>query len=339
MQRIVWLGSGAAALLIGAAAIIGLRGTAPPGNETVTAAPVPAAAPPPAPVASAAAPAAKPQAAPEKPSFDVVTVDPKGLAVIAGRAAPGDTVRVLDGGKTLGEVTADARGEWVLVPDKPIPPGNRQLSLEATGHDGGAPRHSDDVVALSVLRPSGSGKSSALAVLLPGEAGQPARVLQEPPWATGVGKLLSLDTASYGAKQQLVLSGRAAPGAHLKVYAGDRLLGTATADAAGHWTLAAAETPPAGGFELWVDQLAADGSVESRIGAPFQPPETTTALAAGGSYVVRRGNSLWVIARDLYGDGTRYTAIFSANRGQIQNPNLIFPGQQFRVPKAVASTR
>ena len=321
-------------LVIAAAAVIGLRGTAPPGKS--------AAAPPPSPPAVAAAqppqPAAAAPAAPVKPSFDVVTVDPKGQAVIAGRSAPGDRVRILDGDKPLGEVTADARGEWVLVPDTPIPPGNRQLSLEATGANGGGPpRRSDDVVALSVLRPGASaGSSSALAVLLPGDANQPARVLQEPGWAASVGKLLSLDTASYGSEHRLVLSGRAAPGAQLRVYAGDRLLGTTRADAAGRWSLAAPQPVAEGGLELWVDQLAADGSLESRIGAPFEPP-TAVALAKGGSYVVRQGNSLWVIARQLYGEGTRYTAIYSANRGQIQNPNLIFPGQQFTMPKSVVS--
>lgn len=333
MRRIVWLGSGAAALLIVAAAVIGLRGTAPPGNS--------ASAPPSPPPAVAAAQPPKPAAAPAapvKPSFDVVTVDPKGQAVIAGRSAPGDGVRILDRDKPLGEVTADARGEWVLVPEAAIPPGNRQLSLEATGANGdGPPRRSDDVVALSVLRPGTSaGSSSALAVLLPGDANQPARVLQEPGWAASVGKLLSVDTASYGGEHRLALSGHAAPGAQLRVYAGDRLLGTTRADAAGRWSLAAPQPVAEGGLELWVDQLAADGSLESRIGVPFAPP-TAVSLAKGGSYVVRQGNSLWVIARQLYGEGTRYTAIYSANRGQIQNPNLIFPGQQFTMPKSVVS--
>ncbi len=322
--------------MIAVAAVIGLRGFSPPIKPPAvppTAAPAPSQPNAAAASATAAAPSAKPAAPLEKPSFDVVTVDPKGQAVIAGRAAPGDRVRILDGGsRTLGEVTADARGEWVLVPDAPIAPGNRQLSLEATGPDGGPPRRSDDVVALSVLRPSSpASKSSALAVLLPGDANQPARVLQEPAWAASVQKLLSLDTASYGSEHRLVLSGHAAPGAPLRVYAGDRLLGMTRADAAGHWRLAAPQPQSSGGFECWVDQLAADGSLDSRIGVPFEPPPAV-ALAAGGSYVVRQGNSLWVIARRLYGEGTRYTAIYSANRAQIQNPDLIYPGQQFKVP-------
>src|SRR5690348_8805821 len=37
------------------------------------------------------------------PSFDVVSIDQTGQAVIAGRARPGDRVRVLDGETPIGE--------------------------------------------------------------------------------------------------------------------------------------------------------------------------------------------------------------------------------------------
>ena len=327
MRSIVWLGSAMAALLIAFAAIVGLRGTAPP----VRKAPPAATAQPAAPAAVATAPTPAAPATP--PSFDIVRIDPGGQAVIAGRAMPGDRVRVLDGDKTIGEVTADARGEWVLAPDQPIAPGNRQLSLEATGRDGGAVRRSGDVVALSVPPPAaGKQGPSALAVLLPGDPGKPSRVLQQPTPAPD-GRTLSLDTAEYGAHDRLMLSGHAAPGARLNIYAGDRLLGHATADSEGKWSLAAPHRGPAGALDLRLDELAADGSVARRVAAPFEPP-AEAALAPGGVYVVHRGNSLWLIARQLYGQGLRYTAIYSANRDQIEDPNRIYPGQRFKLPKS-----
>jgi hypothetical protein len=299
-SSIVWLGSAMAALLIVFAAVLGLRGTAPPSRP----APQPTAA---APSQPAATPATTPAAPANPPSFDIVRIDPQGQAVIAGRAAPGDRVRVLDGDKPIGEVTADARGEWVLVPDAPIAPGNRQLGLEATGREGGRVRRSGDIVALSVMPPQ--------------------------PTPAPEGQALSLDTAEYGARDRLVLSGHADPGARLNVYAGERLLGTVTADPAGKWSLMSPHREPAGGFELRLDQLAADGSVARRIAAPLERP-TTGALAHGGTYVVRNGNSLWLIARHFYGQGTRYTAIYIANREQIRDPNRIYPGQQFKLPKS-----
>jgi nucleoid-associated protein YgaU len=339
MRSIVWLGLALAALLIATAAVIGLHDTAPDRVARAPAtAPQPALAKPPStpPVAVpsvAAAPAGTAVAPAKPPSFDIVSVDPRGQAVIAGRAVPGDRVKVLDGDKVLGEVTADARGEWVVVPQAPIAPGNRQLALEATRRDGGAVRRSGDVVALTVTPPvSGQQSTSALAVLLPGDAGGAARVLQRPEPA-GDSRKLALDAAEYGAQGQLVLSGQADPSARLNVYAGDRLLGTAVTDSAGKWSLTSSYRPPAGGVELRLDQLGADGSVGRRIAAPFSLP-AGMAIKDGDTYVVQRGNSLWLIARNVYGKGMRYTAIFDANREQIRDPHWIYPGQQFKLPKS-----
>lgn len=47
---------------------------------------------------------------------------------------------------------------------------------------------------------------------------------------------------------------------------------------------------------------------------------------------VSRGDSLWRISRITYGVGMRYAAIYQANRKQIRNPNLIYPGQTIIVP-------
>jgi nucleoid-associated protein YgaU len=341
MRSILWLGSGAAALLILVAAIIGLRGTTPDRSGQPTAQQPPAAtvpqvaakagpaAPSPAPVAPS-----PPQAVPAAPlpSFDVVTVDPHGQAVLAGRAAPGDRVRVLDGDQVIGEVTADGRGEWVLVPDAPVAAGNRQLALEATGHDGGSPRRSADVVAMSVSPPpSGRGAQSALAILLPGDANRPARILQRPESGETPASL-GIDTVEYDAHDRFAVSGHADAGARVAVYAGERLLGKAVADPAGKWSLGSLQRQ-ANWNRLRLDQLAADGSIAFSIAVPLEGA-TGTAAGGGDTYVVERGNSLWVIARRLYGRGTRYTEIYRANQDQIQDPDRIYPGQQFKLPKS-----
>ena len=53
-----------------------------------------------------------------------------------------------------------------------------------------------------------------------------------------------------------------------------------------------------------------------------------------GSIVVQPGHSLWRIARETYGRGIRYTVIYEANRAQIRDPDLIYPGQVFVLPGA-----
>jgi hypothetical protein len=331
LRGIVWSAWGIVALLLAASVIFYLH------REPEQTAPQPAAAMlPPAPES---APAAAREATP--PSFDIVSVERDGRAVIAGRALPGDRVRVLAigaGGATpLGEVVADARGEWVLVPETPIAAGDHQLGLEAVAADGGQPRRSPDIVALSVM-PSGSARDEAatLAVLLPGTPGAPARLLQKPREPAG-DREPSLDMAEFGGSDELVLTGSAAPGARLNIYAGDRLLGGAIADAAGKWTLRSAYRPPPGGVELRLDQLAADGSSARRIAARFEMPGGDAAgrgtIGAGDTYIVARGNSLWLIARRVYGQGMRYTAIYAANRETISDPHRIYPGQALKLPR------
>ena len=49
--------------------------------------------------------------------------------------------------------------------------------------------------------------------------------------------------------------------------------------------------------------------------------------------IVVRGDSLWRISSKTYGSGFRYTEIHRANREQIRDPDLIYPGQIFVLPK------
>lgn len=56
-------------------------------------------------------------------------------------------------------------------------------------------------------------------------------------------------------------------------------------------------------------------------------------IRSGASVIIRRGDSLWVVARRNYGEGVRFTTIFDANRDQVRDPNLIYPGQVLKVPE------
>jgi nucleoid-associated protein YgaU len=314
---------GGLALVIAGVAFVVWTNSNPPAK--------PAAAPTP-PQQANAPQAPTPTQAPTTPSFDIVKVDPGGHAVIAGRAAPGAKVQVLDGDKTLGEVTADNRGEWVLVPTNPMNPGERQLSLQATDPTTGAKTKSADTVALAVAAPTQSTSGSGtVAVLLPGNANEPAKVLQTPGARSGD---LSLDTAENSDKGDLMLSGHAAPGATVRLYADNQPLATATANDQGKWSVVAPPPPassPTRKTDLRVDELGPDGSVAQRVAAPFAPP---TAQASTGRYTVEAGNSLWVISRKTYGNGEHYTVIFGANKNRIRDPNLIYPGQVISLPKS-----
>ena len=57
--------------------------------------------------------------------------------------------------------------------------------------------------------------------------------------------------------------------------------------------------------------------------APADQPRT---------YTVQAGDNLTKIARQVYGDGNKWKAIFDANRDKIKNPDLIHPGEVLTLP-------
>lgn len=146
---------------------------------------------------------------------------------------------------------------------------------------------------------------------------------------------VSVDAVDYGPGGDVSFAGRAAPGEAVRLYLDGQHVGDARADAEGRWNLAP-ETPiePGRTQALRADQVAPDGRVTARVQVPFQRAETPPEGLREGSIVVQPGHSLWRIARETYGRGIRYTVIYEANREQIRNPDLIFPGQVFVLPGA-----
>ncbi len=56
-------------------------------------------------------------------------------------------------------------------------------------------------------------------------------------------------------------------------------------------------------------------------------------IVGGAPYVVQKNDSLWKIARKLYGDANKWPLIYRANQDKIKNPNLIYAGQQLQIPQ------
>ena len=300
------------------------------------------------PAARVQAPTTIPPASPA-PTFDVVRVTPSGDAVIAGRAAPGAEVTVKDSDVTVGKVTADRRGEWVLVPDKPLPSGARELSLEAQS-PGKEAVESKEVVILHVPenKQGGQARGEALAVLTPRRGLGASKVLQgpvapaaaggqAPPKGDAVAETsaaggLRLDIIDYDQQGNVVLSGRSAPGERVRALADDEVIGSAVADSAGSWHIVPERPVPPGRHRLRIEQIDSQGHITAMLTLPFRRAVAAAQPRAGGHVVVQPGNSLWRIARSTYGSGFKYTLIFTANANQIGDPDLIFPGQIFILP-------
>ena len=85
------------------------------------------------------------------PGFDIVRVEPSGEAVMAGVAEPGAEVSVMTRDGVVAQTGADDRGEWVVVLEEPLEPGDHEIWLEA-GNGNGEIVESAGAVVISIPR-------------------------------------------------------------------------------------------------------------------------------------------------------------------------------------------
>ena len=75
------------------------------------------------------------------------------------------------------------------------------------------------------------------------------------------------------------------------------------------------------------------GSSTAATPAP-SPVVPDPVVGAGRTYTVVPGDSLSKIAKHQYGDASKWRKIYEANRDLIKDPDLIHPGQTFKIPEA-----
>ena len=74
-----------------------------------------------------------------------------------------------------------------------------------------------------------------------------------------------------------------------------------------------------------VEKVVAD---DMRVPAPKEEePEEKVEF-----YEIVSGDTLGGIAKKFYGNASKYTKIFEANRDIIEDPNKIYPGQKIKIP-------
>ena len=296
------------------------------------------------------------------PEFDVVRIEPSGEAVVAGHAAPGATVELLRNGEPHDRAIADQSGQFVMIP-RPLPHGTYDLTLRAKQPDGKEVASRQSVAV--ALEPAADEKPM-VALMTPD---QPTVMLSQP--ATPAAETVVVEAVDVEPNGKTHVSGRARPGAAVRLYLNDSFVAPVTADADGRLAVTINEGVAPGSYRVRLDEVdSSSGKVRARAEVPFNVPdvaitasaraETPTAgtpetaaaavatLAPEGTspsaivvpkiatITVSRGDSLWRISRRAFGDGTHYAMVFRANREQIRNPNLIYPGQVFVLPAGEA---
>lgn len=254
------------------------------------------------------------------PSFDLVRVDSDGSAVVAGAAAPNSTVRLMADGKEIAVTQAGNGGSFAFVTRMPEGTDPMQLQLE---QDGDTAVKSIETV---LVMPSPVGEKVAPMVVVAEEDGKV--VVQEQGELGPNFQALSLDTINYSASGDVVFTGRGTSEQSVRVYVDNQpvVLGPVSD---GSWSFEIPDIKE-GVYTVRVDAVDEAGKVVERVESPFQRVVPEEAV---GQVTIQPGFTLWALAENKYGSGQRYVQIFEANRELIKDPDMIFPGQIFKVPE------
>jgi nucleoid-associated protein YgaU len=299
------------------------------------------------------------------PAFDVARIEPTGETVVAGRAAPGATVELLRNGEPHASAVADQSGQFVMVPPR-LPSGTYDLTLRAKGPDGNQAT-SRQSVAVAIEPKSTDGPVVALVT-----PDKPTVVLSQPAAPKPTAGAVVVEAVEIEPGGKFHASGRARPGAAVRLYLNDAFVASATAAADGRFAVTINEGVARGSYRVRLDEVEpGSDAVRARAEVPFNVPDAAvtasvlgtaskradgaaaqqqklagamaTVLPDGASpstvvvpkivtTTVSRGDNLWRLSHLTYGEGTRYAVIYNANRSQIRNPDLIYPGQVLVLP-------
>lgn len=334
---------------------------APQRSDSQPAAAVPAETDAPIPVAPPSVPdpaspaEPRPEPAVASPGFDVVRVEPDGQSVVVGTAAPGARVTVLADGDRVAEAEADANGNFVALFSVGQSASPRELTLRSDA--AGSSVASKEVVMLLPQAPASGSTEVAATAPQQGSATAPPSAIAAtavvrdtgidvlpPPGDPAAPRRVTLGAISYGTTGEVRVAGVGTAGAVIRIYVDDRFVREVSVGDDGRWQ-ARLDDVAQGLYRLRIDQLGARGAVTSRVETPFQrdmppPPRPRATGASAGvaeELTVQPGNNLWTLARTRYGSGVEFTKIYTANRDLIRDPDLIYPGQIFRMPDAGAA--
>ena len=231
-----------------------------------------------------------------------------GKLTLTGTGQPGEMLEVLVNGVSAGKVKVGADGKWSLDVDLPKA-GDYKLECRLLGADGS--------VAIA---------GKPLSVTVGG-----AKAEAPAPVSGTVTIIFPADKADL-LVGKLTVIGTSAPGATVKVLDGAAVLGEATAADNGEWQYVL--TPTVGVHQYGAKPAADDAATPVAV--------TATVIEVGNPYScasnpgINRGDNYIVGTCDTFGTISQLTGVDAqtliAANPQIENPDLIYPGDTIIVP-------
>jgi len=252
------------------------------------------------------------------PEFDIVRIEKNGSIVIAGRWLPHQNISIMVNNKIVATERTDYAGEFVYAPANAWVPGNYTIALL-----GAEPEvKSSDKVFVYVSEAGAENSVSLLMTKTGSTLLQAPAMLQDGDLA--VSKIDYLDTG------RIVITGDGLPRLRVSLAMDGEYFGFARVSDHKHFGLGAnvGDLVPGKQYQLAVRMHDGDGRTIATVMHEFVMPEMTGDDDT--YYTVRRGDCLWIIARNFMRRGVLFSII--AERNSITNPDLIFPKQKLQIP-------
>ena len=141
-----------------------------------------------------------------------------------------------------------------------------------------------------------------------------------------------IDTITYDNEGEVAISGRGSAGDFVQIYLDNKPVLLTSIGVDGSWVTPLTNIKQ-GLYNLRADEISKSGVVLSRVETPFQRENVVIAAKGASAITVQPGYTLWAIAREKYGSGFQYVRVYQANQDLIKNPDLIYPGQVFKLPE------
>ena len=281
------------------------------------------------------------------PEVEIIRVEESGDTVIAGKATPNADVRASIDGRTIGIANANEEGNFVIVGklEDLTKPGDMLVQSKDLKVSEQAYKKPIEEKELDELD-NGWLSSLETFLILP-SAKEIKEVGVEPlreeesiivkttsddirifnRQAVNLVERVSLDSIRYSKEGIAILDGRARLKMIVRIYIDNIFKIDVSPDENGFWSLALKDVKP-GVHTLRIDEIDLKGKVVARIQTPFKrEPRDLLDKMFIDAVTVQPGNSLWRIARRIYGRGILYADIYQKNSHLIKDPNLIYPGQ------------
>ena len=278
------------------------------------------------------------------PKVDILKVSPDGSYIIAGKGKPNSTISILEKGNKIESVDADESGSWVIVSKDNLESGDNLLIINQDNIDGSSTQSKE----IYVTKIDKKNETKPLVIEIENDDGGKLSIIQSP----SIKKLESnvennltlskkqinkknvfkIQSVSFSQDGSLSIQGIANYGSNIEILVNKNLSSIFLKNKP-EWIFNSSYKLGYGMHKLVANLKSQNNTILDSITLPFMRSEMPSGELPDNYVLIKPGDMLWTISFKIYGNPLKYIEIYEENRDQITNPDLIFPGQVFSIPK------